>query len=52
MLTYSAAVALYLVFVGFAGGLTGLLLWPAVAVHVIFTAILGLASTSEHERKT
>ena len=30
MLTYSAAVTLYLAYVGFAGGLTGILLWPAV----------------------
>ena len=30
MLTYSAAVTLYLAYVGLAGGLTGILLWPAV----------------------
>jgi hypothetical protein len=40
MLTYSAAVALYLAYVGIAEGLTGLLLWPAVVVHVILTALL------------
>ena len=34
MLTYSAAVTLYLAYVGFAGGLSGLLLWPAVVLHV------------------
>ena len=33
MLTYSAAVTLYLAYVGFAGGLTGILLWPAVVLH-------------------
>jgi len=35
MLTYSAVVTLYLAAVGFAGGLTGMLLWPAVVLHVI-----------------
>ena len=40
MLTYSAAVTLYLAYVGFAGGLTGILLWPAVVLHVILTALL------------
>jgi hypothetical protein len=40
MLTYGAAVTLYLAYVGFAGGLTGMLLWPAVVLHVIVTAFL------------
>ena len=40
MLTYSSAVTLYLAYVGFAGGLTGILLWPAVVLHVILTALL------------
>ncbi len=40
MLTYSAAVTLYLAYLGFAGGLTGILLWPAVAVHAILTTLL------------
>jgi hypothetical protein len=40
MLTYSAAVTLYLAFVGFAGGFAGILLWPAVALHVILTILL------------
>ena len=33
MLTYSAAVTLYLAYVGLAGGSTGILLWPAVGDH-------------------
>ena len=37
MLTYSAVVTLYLAYLGFAGGLTGVLLWPAVVVHLILT---------------
>ena len=40
MLTYSATVTLYLAYVGIVGGLTGLLLWPAVVVHAILTALL------------
>jgi hypothetical protein len=33
MLTYSALVTLYLAYVGFAGGFTGILLWPVVVVQ-------------------
>lgn len=40
MLTYSAAVTLYLTYLGFAGGLTGVILWPIVVLHVILTALL------------
>jgi hypothetical protein len=40
MLTYSAAVTLYLAIVGLGGGLTGLLLWPAVALHAVLTLLL------------
>jgi hypothetical protein len=43
MLTYSAAVTLYLAHLGFAGGLTGVLLWPAVALHVVLSILLGRA---------
>jgi drug/metabolite transporter (DMT)-like permease len=52
MLTYSAAVTLYLAYVGFAGGLSGMLLWPAVVLHVILTALLIRSSTSDKETKT
>jgi hypothetical protein len=45
MLTYGAAVTLYLAYVGFAGGLTGILLWPTVVLHVILTALLTRVST-------
>jgi hypothetical protein len=40
MLTYSALVTLYFAYLGFAGGLTGVLLWPVVVLHVILTALL------------
>ena len=43
MLTYSAVVTLYLAYVGFAGGWTGILLWPAVAIHTILTFLLARA---------
>jgi len=44
MLTYGALVTLYLAYLGFAGGLTGILLWPAVALHLILTGFLFWAS--------
>jgi hypothetical protein len=43
MLMYSAVVALYLAYVGLAGGLTGILLWPAVGLHPVLTALLARA---------
>ena len=52
MLTYSAAAAMYLAYLGFAGGMNGILLWPAVVVHVILTALLARASVSGRETKT
>jgi hypothetical protein len=52
MLTYSVAVTLYLAYVGFTGGFTGILLWPAVVLHVVLTALLTRASTSDKETKT
>src|ERR1700675_535380 len=45
MLTYSALVMLYLAYLAFAGGLTGVLLWPAVVLHVILTALLSFDIT-------
>ena len=40
MLAYSTTVTLYLAYVGFVGGLTGILLWPAVVLHAILTVLL------------
>jgi hypothetical protein len=45
MLTYGALVMIYLAYLGFAGGLSGILLWPAVVLHVVLTALLARAST-------
>ena len=50
MLTYSAAVTLYLAYVGFVGGLTGILLWPAVVLHGILTALLTRAPIGDRFR--
>ena len=41
MLTYSAVVTLYLAYLGFADRLTGIFLWPAVALHAILSVLLG-----------
>jgi hypothetical protein len=40
MLTYSALVTLGLSYAGFADSLRGVLLWPAVILHVILTVLL------------
>jgi hypothetical protein len=50
MLTYSAAVALYLTYLGITGGSTGLLLWPAVVLHVVLTVLLARAAQGERTR--
>ena len=52
MLIYSAVVTLYLAYVGFAGGLTGILLWPAVVLHVILTALLTQAAIRDKKTRT
>ena len=42
MLVYSAWVTLYLAYLGFlAGGLAGVLLWPAVVLHLLLSILLG-----------
>ena len=50
MLTYSALVTLYLAYLGVAGGFAGILLWPAVALHAIVTALLGRALQQARRR--
>ena len=52
MLTYSGGVTLYLAYLGFAGGMSGVLLWPAVLLHVILTALLARASTTDRGTTT
>ena len=52
MLTYSAAVTLYLAYVGFTGGVIGMLLWPTVVLHGIVTVFLARASANNTRMKT
>ena len=52
MLTYNAGVMLFLGCVAFTGRFDGILLWPAVVLHLILTAFLTRASTSDKETKT
>jgi hypothetical protein len=52
MLTYTAVVTLYLAYVGFSGGLTGIFLWPAVVLHVVVAILLIRASKRDKENKT
>jgi hypothetical protein len=52
MLIYSAAVMLYLAYIGLAGGFNGILLWPAVILHAILTVLLTRASIRNKETKT
>lgn len=40
MLVYSSAVALYLGYLGLAGEATGILLWPAVGLHLMLSGLL------------
>jgi hypothetical protein len=43
MLTYGALVTVYLAYLGLIGGFTGILLWPAVVLHALLTALLARA---------
>jgi hypothetical protein len=46
MLTYSATVTLFLPYLGLADGLGGVLLWPAVILHLALTALLAKEARS------
>jgi len=52
MITYGAGVAAYLAYLGVAGGMGGVLLWPVVVLHAGLTALLALPSTSDNDAKT
>ena len=52
MLIYSATVTLYLGYLGVTGSSTGTLLWAAVALHAILTALLVRTSTSDTDTRT
>ena len=51
MLTYNAAVALYLGWLGVSRGLDGLILWPAVALHLTLTLTFFLVRGSTRRRR-
>ncbi len=42
MIFYGAAVTLYLAYLGLTGSSAGVLLWPAVVLHVVLTALLAV----------
>lgn len=48
LLVYSAAVTLYLAYLGLATGVGGVLLWPAVAVHALMN--VGCVATLRTQR--
>jgi len=50
MLTYSAAITLYLAYIGLTGGLTGKMLWPAVVIHMMLSVLLARVVTSGKEK--
>ena len=52
MLVYSAAVTVILAYVGVSGASSGVLLWPAVVLHAILTALLARVATSDEGTKT
>ncbi len=41
LLVFSGLATLYLAYLGIAGALSGILLWPAVALHAALTILLG-----------
>jgi hypothetical protein len=43
MLIYNLLVTPYLIYLGIGGELVGILLWPAAAVHAVFTLLLAYA---------
>jgi hypothetical protein len=50
LLTYSLLVTLYLISLGVSGHLAGMLLWPAVAVHVVWMLLLVTAWRHDRQR--
>jgi hypothetical protein len=52
MLTYSAAVTVFLAYIGLSGASSGTLLWPAVVVHAILTVLLTRVAISDRESNT
>jgi hypothetical protein len=51
MLMYSLLTTIYLLYLGIASDLAGMLLWPAVAFHAAATVLLGRAWLSNLQRE-
>ncbi len=51
MVAYSGAVTLYLAYLGLVGNFGGILLWPAVVIHLILTALLARALLTDRATK-
>jgi hypothetical protein len=49
-LAYNLLTTIYFIYVGIGGRLTGILLWPAVAVHAIVSFVLGRAWLSANKK--
>jgi hypothetical protein len=52
MLGYSAALTLYLAYLGLSGASSGVMLWPAVVVHLALTVLLARMYMSGKSSKT
>jgi hypothetical protein len=50
LLIYSAAVTLYLAYLGLAGATRGALLWPAALLHLVLTVLLTRVSSADRRR--
>jgi hypothetical protein len=44
-----AAVTLYLAYLGLAGGLASVMLWPAVVLHLVLTVLPARASSGDED---
>ena len=47
MLAYNLLATVYLGYLGIMGKLVGVLLWPAVVLHLLFTALLAAVRSAE-----
>ena len=50
MLIYSTSVALYLAYIGVWGASAGILLWPAVILHLVLSVLIGVTGDARGQR--
>ncbi len=50
MLVYGAGIGLYLAWLGVTGAANGVLLWPAVALHLLVSALIGIGWARSAQR--